>query len=173
MSTAPTSPVQTRNDATLRPATPPRKKAQPATGRPPAPAAGVGSGAGGNTGAGFAGFGFAAEVAPSSILIPAPAVDWLSDTLGDGPSEVEQRITELLPPAGVPEVLLTALDTKLAEIKEFLAPFSKKIKEGTAKRKAAAAAKAAQNNTSSAQGDAASQGDNAAPPVPPGAEETK
>ncbi|MAC80160.1 MAG: hypothetical protein CML66_19075 [Rhodobacteraceae bacterium] len=54
------------------------------------------------------------EVAPSSILIPAPAVDWMSDTLGDGPSEVEQRITELLPPAGVPEVLLTALDTKLA-----------------------------------------------------------
>ncbi|MBB96184.1 MAG: hypothetical protein CML68_16535 [Rhodobacteraceae bacterium] len=54
------------------------------------------------------------EVAPSSILIPAGAVDWLHETLGEGPSEVEHRITELLPPSGVPERLLSALDAKLA-----------------------------------------------------------
>ncbi|WP_428928298.1 SseB family protein [Marinibacterium sp. SX1] len=54
------------------------------------------------------------EVAPSSILVPAEAVDWLCATLGEGPDEVEHRITELLPPGGVPERLLTALDAKLA-----------------------------------------------------------
>ncbi|CAN0581257.1 unnamed protein product, partial [Ectocarpus sp. 12 AP-2014] len=54
------------------------------------------------------------EVAPSSILIPAPAVEWLNATLGEGPDEVEQKISELLPPNGVPQELLTALDAKLA-----------------------------------------------------------
>ena len=54
------------------------------------------------------------EVAPSSILIPAEAVDWLSETLGHGPAETEHRIPELRPPSGIPDALLTALDAKLA-----------------------------------------------------------
>ncbi|MBN9888622.1 SseB family protein [Salipiger abyssi] len=54
------------------------------------------------------------EVAPSAILLPEQAVDWLAETLGHGPQEAEAQIEEVLPPAGLPEVLVTALDTKLA-----------------------------------------------------------
>ncbi|APX22296.1 MAG: hypothetical protein CML50_06150 [Rhodobacteraceae bacterium] len=54
------------------------------------------------------------EVAPSSILLPAQAVDWLTETLGHGPQEAEAQIEEILPPGGLPEVLLRALDAKLA-----------------------------------------------------------
>lgn len=54
------------------------------------------------------------EVAPSSILIPPEAVDWLAATLSQGPSEAEARPAEILPPAGLPDSLLTALDAKLA-----------------------------------------------------------
>lgn len=54
------------------------------------------------------------EVAPSSILIPAAAVDWLVATLGHAPDELEQRIAELMPPGQLPEALLQALDAKLA-----------------------------------------------------------
>ncbi|MCR8549357.1 SseB family protein [Salipiger sp. P9] len=54
------------------------------------------------------------EVAPSSILLPAQAVDWLAETLGHGPQETEAHIEEVTAPAGLPEVLVTALDTKLA-----------------------------------------------------------
>jgi len=53
-------------------------------------------------------------VAPSAMLIPAEAVDWLSQTLGSSPEEVEGQITELTPPSGLPETLLEALDRKLA-----------------------------------------------------------
>ncbi|MDG1407968.1 MAG: SseB family protein [Octadecabacter sp.] len=53
-------------------------------------------------------------VAPSAMLIPAEAVDWLAQTLGSDPEEVEGQITELTPPKGLPEVLLEALDRKLA-----------------------------------------------------------
>ncbi|MEL6958172.1 MAG: SseB family protein [Pseudomonadota bacterium] len=53
-------------------------------------------------------------VAPSAMLIPAEAVDWLAQTLGAGPEEVEGQITELTAPSGLPEVLLEALDRKLA-----------------------------------------------------------
>lgn len=60
------------------------------------------------------GLGVNLEVAPSSILIPAEAVAWLDRTLGHGPEEVEARMEAFLPPAGLPEVLLGALDTKLA-----------------------------------------------------------
>ena len=60
------------------------------------------------------GLGVNLEVAPSSILIPAEAVDWLSGTLGHAPDEVEQGIEEFTAPAGLPETLLTALDAKLA-----------------------------------------------------------
>lgn len=62
------------------------------------------------------GIGFAVnpEVAPSSILIPPEAVDWLSATLAQGPSEAEARPKEIHPPSGLPENLLHALDAKLA-----------------------------------------------------------
>lgn len=60
------------------------------------------------------GLGVNLEVAPSSALLPAEAVSWLQDTLQNAPDEVEAAIEELLPPTGLPEVLLTALDAKLA-----------------------------------------------------------
>lgn len=60
------------------------------------------------------GLGLNLDVAPSEILIPAGALDWLIDTLSNAPEEVEGRISELLPPAGLPENLLLALDAKLA-----------------------------------------------------------
>ncbi|WOI56250.1 SseB family protein [Palleronia sp. LCG004] len=53
-------------------------------------------------------------VAPSSFLLTPASVDWLVETLSDGPDEVEARPTELGAPSGLPERLLTALDTKLA-----------------------------------------------------------
>ena len=52
--------------------------------------------------------------APSSILIPAEAVDWLADTLSEAPEEVEETPEAIAPPSGLPEALITALDTKLA-----------------------------------------------------------
>ncbi len=54
------------------------------------------------------------EVAPSSILLPPDAMQWLSQTLGQTPDEVEARPTELLAPRGLPEQLLSTLDTRLA-----------------------------------------------------------
>lgn len=52
--------------------------------------------------------------APSSILIPGDAVDWLSETLAAGPEEVEELPEAFAPPAGLPEAVITSLDTKLA-----------------------------------------------------------
>lgn len=60
------------------------------------------------------GLGVNLEVAPSSMLLAAEAVEWLHETLQNGPDQVNAAIEELLPPVGLPEVLLTALDTKLA-----------------------------------------------------------
>lgn len=60
------------------------------------------------------GLGLNLEVAPSSLLLPAEAVDWLNQTLGHAPDEVEARIDSFLPPAGLPEALLSALEAKLA-----------------------------------------------------------
>lgn len=53
-------------------------------------------------------------VASSAMLIPAEAVDWLAQTLGRDPEEVDGQITELSAPKGLPETLLEALDRKLA-----------------------------------------------------------
>ena len=53
------------------------------------------------------------EVAPSAMLIPAEAGDWLSQTLSHGPNETEARLTEVSAPH-VPEVVVTGLDRKLA-----------------------------------------------------------
>ncbi|WP_170466585.1 SseB family protein [Ruegeria arenilitoris] len=60
------------------------------------------------------GLGLNLEVAPSSMLIPAEALGWLAETLQHGPEEVQQQLEEFLPPAGLPDDLLTALDAKLA-----------------------------------------------------------
>jgi len=60
------------------------------------------------------GLGVNLEVAPSSILIPEAAMGWLAETLSHAPGEVEAAISEVRPPQGLPEVLLTALDAKLA-----------------------------------------------------------
>jgi len=60
------------------------------------------------------GLGLNLEVAPSSILIPSDAVDWLNETLGQAPDQIEAHIDRVAPPGGMPEMLLTALDAKLA-----------------------------------------------------------
>jgi hypothetical protein len=64
--------------------------------------------------AGQGGIGLNLSVAPSSILIPAEAVEWLAQTLRATPSEVQERPVEIRTPAGIPEALLGAIDTKLA-----------------------------------------------------------
>ena len=53
-------------------------------------------------------------VAPSEILLPAGALDWLRDTLAHEAGEVEAQIAAVFPPKGLPETLITALDAKLA-----------------------------------------------------------
>lgn len=53
-------------------------------------------------------------VAPSEILLPAGAMAWLRDTLAQEAGEVEARIAQVLPPKGLPEALITAIDEKLA-----------------------------------------------------------
>ena len=60
------------------------------------------------------GLGLNLEVAPSAILIPAEAVDWLHTTLGHAPQETEARLSEVTAPTGLPEELVRALDAKLA-----------------------------------------------------------
>lgn len=54
------------------------------------------------------------EVAPSAMLIPAEAVDWLVATLSHGPDETEARLTEVSAPRGLPEAVVSGLDRKLA-----------------------------------------------------------
>lgn len=60
------------------------------------------------------GLGVNLDVAPSQMLIPPEAIAWLVDTLGNAPQEMEARAEEFMPPTGVPEALLPALDAKLA-----------------------------------------------------------
>lgn len=60
------------------------------------------------------GLGVNLEVAPSSILIPADAVAWLVQTLENAPDEVEAKLSEVTAPAGLPDSLITSLDTKLS-----------------------------------------------------------
>ncbi len=60
------------------------------------------------------GLGINLDVAPSATLLPAEAVAWLAETLAHTPDEVEARPVEVTPPAGLPDTLITALDTKLA-----------------------------------------------------------
>jgi hypothetical protein len=60
------------------------------------------------------GLGVNLGVAPSSFLVPAGALAWLSDTLQSAPEEFVERPEEIAPPAGLPERLVTGLDIKLA-----------------------------------------------------------
>lgn len=59
------------------------------------------------------GMGVNLGVAPSSMLLPPEAMDWLAQTLDSGPEAVEARPQEFLAPM-VPEALIAALDGKLA-----------------------------------------------------------
>lgn len=54
------------------------------------------------------------DVAPSSQVLPAEAIDWLAATLAERPAETQARPTRLAAPSGVPERLVAALDQRLA-----------------------------------------------------------
>lgn len=60
------------------------------------------------------GLGVNLGVAPSSILIPPDAVNWLAQTLAHKAQEEVEQPTEILAPSDVPQHLLQALDAKLA-----------------------------------------------------------
>lgn len=59
------------------------------------------------------GMGVNLGVAPSSMLLPPEAMDWLAETLDGGPEEIEALPQEFVPPS-VPEAVIAALDGKLA-----------------------------------------------------------
>ena len=59
------------------------------------------------------GLGVNLGVAPSSMLLPAEAMDWLATTLEETPEETEAMPEEFLPPS-VPEAVIAGLDAKLA-----------------------------------------------------------
>lgn len=54
------------------------------------------------------------DVAPSAILLPPEAVAWLRETLSHQAGQVEARIERVVPPKGLPESLIEAIDAKLA-----------------------------------------------------------
>lgn len=54
------------------------------------------------------------QTAPSEMLIPAQAVDWLVELLAHAPEEAEARLTAIAAPKGLPEAVITGLDRKLA-----------------------------------------------------------
>ena len=60
------------------------------------------------------GLGVNLGVAPSETLLPPDAVDWLQQTLGRGPDEVETKVREFRAPGHLPESLLKGLDARLA-----------------------------------------------------------
>lgn len=60
------------------------------------------------------GLGVNLEVAPSAYLMDADAVSWLAGTLSEAPEEAQARPVEIERPGGLPDLLLTALDAKLA-----------------------------------------------------------
>ncbi len=53
------------------------------------------------------------EVAPSSFVLAPEGVAWLADVLQEDTEEIATRIAELVPPS-VPDILVAALDAKLA-----------------------------------------------------------
>ena len=54
------------------------------------------------------------EVASSATLLGPDALKWLHKTLGHAPAEVDAKPQEVSPPVGLPDILITALDAKLA-----------------------------------------------------------
>ncbi|MEM7472530.1 MAG: SseB family protein [Pseudomonadota bacterium] len=60
------------------------------------------------------GLGLNLEVAPSAIILPSTAMAWLDETLGHTPGIVDATPQELHLPKGLPDALLSGLDTKLA-----------------------------------------------------------
>lgn len=62
------------------------------------------------------GLGLNLGVAPSSTLLPADALRWLTETLGTtGPDETEARLRQVSVPKGVPEILLESLGARLTQ----------------------------------------------------------
>jgi len=53
------------------------------------------------------------DVAVSSILLPAQALDWLSDTLAARPEPGEGTLIAIAPPVGLPDGLIEGLEEKL------------------------------------------------------------
>ncbi len=60
------------------------------------------------------GLGLNLDVAPSAMLLPSDAVDWLDRTLAHGPEEVAAIPVEVARPTGLPDALLSGIDRKLA-----------------------------------------------------------
>lgn len=54
------------------------------------------------------------DVAPSSTFILGEEVVWLNEMLSQAPEEVQQGISEIFAPKGLPRNFLTALDARLA-----------------------------------------------------------
>ena len=54
------------------------------------------------------------DVAPSAMLMPAEAVDWLAETLDHAPAAAQARLVAVDRPTGLPEAVLDALDRKLS-----------------------------------------------------------
>ena len=59
------------------------------------------------------GMGVNLGVAPSSMLLPPEAMDWLAETLDESPEEIQAKPVAFTAPT-VPEAVITALDAKLA-----------------------------------------------------------
>lgn len=53
---------------------------------------------------------------PSAMVLPSSAVDWLAEAAQNDTAQVEARPLEIGKPAGVPEALISALDSKLANM---------------------------------------------------------
>lgn len=60
------------------------------------------------------GLGVNLGVAPSEMLLPPEAMDWLAETLDEAPEEVEALPEQFHPPKGLPDALIAGLDSKLA-----------------------------------------------------------
>jgi hypothetical protein len=60
------------------------------------------------------GLGVNLGVAPSEMLLPPEAMDWLAEALDHGPEEAEGLPEKFHAPKGLPESLLSGLDAKLA-----------------------------------------------------------
>lgn len=60
------------------------------------------------------GLGVNLGVAPSSMMLPPEALDWLALALETAPSQVQAKPQEFFAPKGLPERLIEGLDTKLA-----------------------------------------------------------